>query len=128
MLAYLPGGDAEATVAAMTAAAADVTAGEVTMAVRDATTPAGSIAEGDWLGIVSGDVEVIAADCADAAWQVLDRMVGGDSEVVMIITGNDADETITDVITSRFSVAHPEVSVEVVSGEQPLYPYLFGVE
>jgi len=128
MLAYLPGRDAEATVAAMAAAAADVTAGEVTMAVRDATTPAGSIAEGDWLGIVSGDVEVIAADCADAAWQVLDRMVGGDSEVVTIITGNDADETITDVITSRFSVAHPEVSVEVVSGEQPLYPYLFGVE
>jgi len=128
MLAYLPGGDAEATVAAMAAAAAEVTAGEVTMAVRDATTPAGSIAEGDWLGIVSGDVEVIAADCADAAWQVLDRMVGGDSEVVTIITGNDADETITDVITSRFSVAYPEVSVEVVSGQQPLYPYLFGVE
>ena len=128
MLAYLPGGDPEATVAAMAAAAADVTAGEVTMAVRDATTPAGSITEGDWLGIVSGDVEVIAADCADAAWQVLDRMVEGESEVVTIITGSEADEAMTDVITSRFSVAHPGISVEVVSGEQPLYPYLFGVE
>jgi DAK2 domain fusion protein YloV len=128
MLAYLPGGDPVATVAAMAAAAADVTAGEVTKAVRDATTPVGPITEGDWLGIVSGDVEVIAADCADAAWQVLDRMVGGDSEVATIITGNDADETITDVITSRFSATHPEVAVEVVSGEQPLYPYLFGVE
>jgi dihydroxyacetone kinase-like predicted kinase len=112
----------------MTAAAADVMAGEVTRAVRDATTPVGPITEGDWLGIVSGAVEVIAADCADAAWQVLDRMVGGDSEVATIITGNDADETITDVITSRFSATHPEVAVEVVSGEQPLYPYLFGVE
>jgi DAK2 domain fusion protein YloV len=128
MLAYLPGGDPVATVAAMTAAAADVMAGEVTRAVRDATTPVGPITEGDWLGIVSGAVEVIAADCADAAWQVLDRMVGGDSEVATIITGNDADETITDVITSRFSATHPEVAVEVVSGEQPLYPYLFGVE
>ena len=63
-----------------------------------------------------------------AASGVLDRMVGNDSDVVTIITGVAAEETITDAITSRFGQAHPKVAVEVVFGGQPQYPYVFGVE
>jgi len=125
---YLPGGDPGATAAAMAAAIEDVTAGDVTRAVRDARTSAGAIQEGGWLGIVAGDLQVVAPGCAEAASRVLDRMVGNDSEVVTIITGVEAEETITDAITSRFGRAHPKVAVEVVSGGQPQYPYVFGVE
>ena len=128
ILAYLPGGDPEATAKAMAAAVEDVIAGEVTRAVRDAQASAGAIQKGDWLGIVAGDVQVVAPGCAEAAAGVLDRMVGDDSEVLTIITGVESDATATEAITSRFSQTHPDVAVEVVSGGQPLYPYLFGVE
>jgi DAK2 domain fusion protein YloV len=50
---------ADKLVADMTRAAEAVHAGEMTRAVRDATTPAGSIREGDWLGLVDGEVQVI---------------------------------------------------------------------
>ncbi len=128
MFAYLPGGDSDETLAAMTAAIGDVTAGEVTRAIRDATTPAGAILEGDWLGIVAGEVRVIASDCADAAVGALDRMVGRESEVVTIITGVQAGTEVTEEINSRIEESHPDVAIEIVSGGQPLYPYLLGVE
>ena len=128
IFAYLPGGDPDSTAAAMSAAVDDVTAGEVTQAVRDATTPAGAIREGDWLGIVSGDVRVIASGCAEAASGVLEAIIGGTSEVITIVTGIEADEAVTDSITSRLGEDHADVAVDVVYGGQPLYPYLFGVE
>ncbi len=128
MIAYMPGGETEATVGEMAAAARDVTAGEVTRAVRDASTPAGEISEGDWLGIVSGDVAVIADNCPAAVTGVLGRIVGEDAEIVTIITGAEADAAVTEQIASGLEESTPGVTVEIVSGGQPLYPYLFGVE
>jgi DAK2 domain fusion protein YloV len=128
MLAYMPGPDGETLLAAMKAAAGDVVGGEVTRAVRDARTPAGEITEGDWLGVVSGEVRVIEADCLSAATQVLARIVDDDAEIVTLITGAEAEGHVTDRIVASVEEAHAGVSVEVVPGGQPLYPYLLGVE
>ncbi len=68
LLAYDPGGDAAATVEAMMGAAAAVTGGELTRAVRDARTPAGTIHEGDWLGVVDGKVAVIHDSGGGPGW------------------------------------------------------------
>ena len=100
----------------------------MTQAVRDAATPAGPIREGDWLGIVSGDVRVITSECGEAASGVLEAIIEESSEVITIVTGIEADEAVTDSITSRLGEKHADVAVDVVYGGQPLYPYLFGVE
>jgi len=127
MLAFLPGNDPAASVAAMGAAAAACGWGEVTQAVRDATTPAGAITEGDWLGVVNGEVAVVAPSTSAAAIAVLDALIGDESEVVTVITGGEADAVATKEITTHLEATH-DVTVSVVSGGQPLYPYLFGVE
>ena len=127
MLAFLPGNDPAASAAAMGKAAAACGWGEVTQAVRDATTPAGVITEGEWLGVVNGEVAVIAPSMSAAAIGVLDALIGDESEVVTVITGAEADAVATKEITTHLEAAH-DVTVSVVSGGQPLYPYLFGVE
>jgi DAK2 domain fusion protein YloV len=128
MFAYLPGEDGELLASSMAAAAGDVVAGEVTEAVRDATTPAGKISEGDWLGIVSGDVAVIADGCFDACTGVLDVILDDDVEVMTLIIGSGGDTATTAAIVEHVGGSYPDVSVDVVTGAQPLYPYLFGVE
>jgi hypothetical protein len=126
MLAFMPKDDPARTVAAMEAAAAGCGWGEVTRAVRDATTPAGVIRAGDWLGIVDGEVRVIAPTTTAAAVGVLASLVNGAAEVVTVITGAEAEAAVTEAITGH--LATHAVAVTVVSGGQPLYPYLFGVE
>ena len=128
MIAYMPGMDADDTAAAMSAAAKAVSWGEVTQAVRDAKTPVGACAEGDWLGIVGGDVTTISADLQAAATRVLDALVDDHSEVVTIVTGADADDAGAKALIAHLRESHRGLEVSVLSGGQPLYPYLFGVE
>jgi uncharacterized protein len=114
---------------AMAAAAAAVTTGEVTRAVRASRTNAGDVAEGDWIGLVRGDGVVSVATTVDgAATALLDHIVGPSAELLMVITGCEADEETTATLEAWMAANHGDVDVEVHHGGQPLYPYLFGVE
>jgi dihydroxyacetone kinase-like predicted kinase len=58
-VAYATNLAVDVAVSRMDKAARGVRSGEMTRAVRDATTPAGSIREGDWIGLVDGKVKII---------------------------------------------------------------------
>ena len=58
-VAYDTGTALETVVSRMEKAARAVRSGEMTRAVRAATTPVGAIGEGDWIGLVEGKVQVI---------------------------------------------------------------------
>jgi DAK2 domain fusion protein YloV len=128
MISYLPSGQAVGVVAfAMEAAMDDVAAGEITRAVRDAATPAGPVKEGDWMGLIDGDVAVIDAELDEALTGLLARLAEGDREIVTIITGADADRAVTEAARAWLEEEY-DLEVEVVDGSQPLYPYLVSVE
>ncbi len=59
VVGYSTSEGADSLVAGMAQAAAAVHTGEMTRAVRDATTPVGPIREGNWLGLVDGEVRII---------------------------------------------------------------------
>ncbi|NBR01250.1 MAG: DAK2 domain-containing protein, partial [Actinobacteria bacterium] len=61
LVTYDPEASAETNARNMSAAAASMTTGEVTQAVRDTTTDAGAVTTGDWIGIVRGDGIVAVA-------------------------------------------------------------------
>jgi dihydroxyacetone kinase-like predicted kinase len=74
-------------------------------------------------GIVASESDQLAAIVA-----LLDEILDDDSELITVITGDDADDDVTEAIEGWLADHHGAVSVEVHSGGQPLYPYLFGVE
>ena len=113
---------------AMATAAAAVTAAEVTQAVRDATSSAGPISAGDWLGIGPAGITAVESEAAAAATALLSAIIDDDHELLTVLTGADADEAATEAIVAHVSENHPEVEVEVREGGQPLYPYYFGLE
>ena len=113
---------------AMAEAAASVTAGEITQAVRDASSSAGPISTGDWLGIGPGGIAAVEPDALAAAKTLLDAIVEPDHELLTVITGAEADAATTEAIADHLSANHPDVEVEVTEGGQPLYPYYFGLE
>ena len=123
---------AEATAAqngdAMAEAAASVLAAEVTQAVRDASSAAGPIATGDWLGIGPDGIAAVESGPAEAAVALLDEVIDDDHELLTVLTGAEADAAVTEAVVAHVSENHPEVEVEVNDGGQPLYPYYFGLE
>ncbi len=128
LLAFSPGASAAQNSESMTAAAASVTPGEVTQAVRDASSSSGSITEGDWLGIGPDGIVAVESDVAVAATALLSAIIDDDHELLTVLTGADADAATTEAIVGHVAEHHPDVEVEVSDGHQPLYPYYFGLE
>jgi len=112
----------------MAALAGEVTAGEVTRAVRDAVTPAGPVAEGDFMGLSDGDVQCVAGELTAVTCGLLDRIVGDEHEIVTLICGAEATEADTEVVAGWLADNRPHVELEVHAGGQPLYHYYVGVE
>jgi uncharacterized protein len=128
MVAY----DADASLAdnvgAMQEAAERVRCGEVTQAVRDSLAECGPIKTGDWIAITRDGVNAATESVVDAVIALVDVLVDDESELVTLITGTDARAADTARIEAHVERAHPKVEIEIHEGDQPLYPYLVGVE
>ena len=128
LVAYDPEAACAENADEMTDAAANVVAGEVTRAVRDSSSDAGLIKEGDYLGISRAGIVAVDADLGGAAISLLAKLVTDDHEIVTIIEGDGCTPAATRAVTEWLGDAHPDIAPEVHHGGQPLYPFLFGVE
>jgi DAK2 domain fusion protein YloV len=129
LVVYDPEAQAEENAVEMSAASASVVTGEITQAIRDTSTHVGQITKGDWIGIVRGDgIASIGSTATTAAFGLLEAIVGDSAELVSVITGEDADPDTTAAIEGWLRDNRGAVATEVQHGDQPLYPYLFGVE
>jgi hypothetical protein len=129
LVVYDPEASVGDNAAEMRVAAESVATGEVTRAVRDSKSAVGPITTGDWMGIVKGDgIAAVGGSALAVSQQLLEQLIGDDGELLTIITGADATADVTAAIQGWLSDQHADVQVEVHSGGQPLYPYLFGVE
>ncbi|HUY16121.1 MAG TPA: DAK2 domain-containing protein [Acidimicrobiales bacterium] len=128
LLAYDPDASAEQNASAMRASACNVVAGEVTQAVRDVTTDAGRVREGDWIGLGASGVLSVADSIAGASNQLLALLVRPEHELLTIIEGDGSSPANTRRVTEFLAEEYPRISVEVHHGGQPLYPYYFGLE
>ena len=109
LLAFSPGATAAQNSEAMAAAAGSVTHGEVTQAVRDASSSAGPITTGDWLGIGPDGIAAVESDVAAAATALLDTIIDDDHELLTVLTGTDADAATTGAIVGHVAEHHPDV-------------------
>ena len=128
LLEYDPEAPASDNARSMAGSARRIVAGEVTRAVRAASTPAGRIEEGDWLGMSRDGVEIIAGTMEDAACRLLEKLTGSSHELVTLIEGEGTGEVETRRIREWISERFPSLAVEVHHGGQPLYPYLISIE
>jgi len=129
LVLYDPEASAEHNAREMSDAAASVATGEITQAVRDTDSDAGPITTGDWIGIVRGDgIVAIGGTWRAATTQLLDHLISPDREILTVLAGTDATAEMTAELSAWMAEHHPDITVEVHHGGQPLYPYLFGVE
>jgi hypothetical protein len=100
--------------------------GAVTIASKEAITTAGRCQVGDVLGLVDGDIVEIGDDLPQVALRVIDRMSSSTSELVTVVTGLDCPPDLLAAIETHVQSAL--IDLEVVSGGQPFWPAIIGVE
>lgn len=124
MLGFNPELDLAANEAAMLDCASAVRTGEVTIAVRDAN----GIKKGEYIGMLNGGIPLSGTDLLDTAMGLLERMTNGGGETVTILAGKDVSDEALAELESKLTERHPELEVDIIRGDQPVYHFIIGVE
>ncbi|MGX7042205.1 DAK2 domain-containing protein [Leuconostoc holzapfelii] len=128
MMGYNPEADLATNADDMAAAMAEVKSAQITQAVRDTVLDGVEIHDGDWLGILDGEISVVAKKVHDAALEAVGQMLDDESEIVTIIFGEDLKEKDADKLAAAIEAIDDDLEVEIHEGKQPLYPFLISVE
>ena len=129
LLAFNPEGDMESILASMDDALATVKTVEVTTAVRPVTLGELVVQEGQYIGILEGEL-VTAADSAFLALQQTLLKIGPESgQLVTLYWGGDMDDVQAGDAAAQLRESIPGIEeVEVVYGGQPFYHYIASLE
>lgn len=112
----------------MTSAAGATRYAEVAVAERQSWTMAGICQAGDVLGLIDGDVAVIGSDVTVTAETVLDRMLSAGGELVTLVLGDEAPETVAEHLEARVRESYLAVDTVVYRGGRQGALLLIGVE
>jgi dihydroxyacetone kinase-like predicted kinase len=115
-------------VVAMTEAAAGTRTGALVVADGEALTFAGRCRPGDVLGLVDGEVVLIAPDLAVGALWLASRMLAAGGELVTVLLGPGVDDALGAGLAGELRRDHPAVDVVVHRGARPGWPVELGVE
>ena len=112
----------------MTEALEAVVSGAVTTAVRDTQVDGVTINENDYIGLMNDKIVTSDAQLTETLHGLMEQMVTDDSEIITLISGQDANAEDTEALIEWIEAQYPEVEIDEHDGQQPVYPYLFAVE
>lgn len=127
-LAFNPEVSAAQNLQAMQAAVASVVSIEVTRSIRDATLNGVPVAEGEYMGLVEGNLAVTGATPEAALVSALAGVGLSGEQIITLYWGADTDAERTEAVSRQIEERAPGIQVDLVYGGQPHYPYFASVE
>jgi DAK2 domain fusion protein YloV len=128
MLAFTPDDSLEDNREKMSEALRFVKTGLVTYAVRDTMLGDLAIKEGDFIGMLDGEIVTSGQDAYEVATRLLTDMVDEDNELITVIYGEGVEEVRMDALEKQLRATYHAYEVEVHDGGQPLYSFIIAVE
>src|SRR5258708_2400845 len=120
--------DFESNCKAMTEAAKNIQTAEITTAVRTAQIDGVRVREGDYVGLVNGNLAIAGQDMEHVIRETLQRMHIERYEIVTLYFGEDVTRQQAEEIAKRLKEKYSHLEIEVVDGGQPLYAYILSAE
>jgi len=129
MLSYR-GEDAslEENAQAMKEALGGVKSAAITKAVRDSHMNGEQILEGEFLGILEGDIVSHGTDMKQTADALLEQMVTEDDAVISFYSGAEVAEEEARALVDEIAEKYDDLDTELYQGGQPVYHYIISVE
>ena len=110
----------EEMTASLEAAAAAVTTGAVSRAIRDTA----DARAGDYIGFSGKDILVAASAREETAFALADKLGASASDVLILFSGADAPADESARLKARLEKAYPMTEVILHEGGQPVYDYI----
>lgn len=112
----------------MEEALAMVKTGEITTSVRDTKIDEHEIKQGEYMGIADGKIRAVSPDLLQTAKELLQAIIDEDDEITTVFYGKEGSREEAELLAEWLENEYSDLEVEIRSGGQPLYPYLFAVE
>lgn len=128
LLAFNPEQSLEQNLETMNEAISSVSSIDVTKAVRDTEISGVSVASGQFIGVLEGNLCVCGGSSEDVLLGALAKAGLNSDSVVTLYLGGEATFEEAESVSRRLSEDTPGIQVDIVDGGQPHYHYLASVE
>ena len=118
----------EENISEMNSAISKTKSASVTYAVKDTSFEGIDIKAGDYMGILEKSIVVSTKDKLEAVQTLLDKAITDEDGLVTLIVGEDVDSTESDAVVAYIENHHSHCELELISGQQPVYSYIIGIE
>lgn len=113
---------------AMAEAIKNIQTAEITTAVRTVQLGGVHVREGDFIGVVNGNLAVAGQDIQLVLQDTLKRMHIDNYEIVTLYYGENVTAEEAQETSKRIKEHHSHLEIEVVNGGQPYYAYILSAE
>ncbi len=120
--------DFETNCKTMTNAVKSVQTAEITTAVRSVQIAGLHVREGDYIGVVNGNLAVASQDMDQVVRDTLQRMHIDSYEILTLYYGQDIAAERAKEMAQQIQSHYSQLEIEVVDGGQPYYAYILSVE
>src|SRR5579883_110045 len=120
--------DFETNCKVMTEAARSVQTAEITTAVRSVQMGNVRVREGDYIGIVNGDLVIAGQDREHVFDETLKRMQIEQLEIVTLYYGEGITQQVAEEAARRIKSRYSHLEIQVVNGGQAHYAYIISAE
>src|SRR6266852_1401357 len=120
--------DFESNCEAMTEAAARIQTAEITTAIRTVRVGGVRVREGDFIGLVNGNLVIAGQDMEYVIRETLQRMSIEHYEIVTLYFGEGVTKQQAEDTARSIKEKYSHLEIEVVDGGQPHYAYVISAE
>lgn len=128
LLAFNYAADFATNCQAMTEAIEHIQTAEITTAVRSVQIGSVTVREGDFIGVINGNLAVAGQDIQMVLQDTLQRMQIDNYEIVTLYYGADVTAETAQETSRHIKEQHSHLEIEVVDGGQLYYAYILSAE
>ncbi|MDU3010300.1 MAG: DAK2 domain-containing protein [Peptoniphilus harei] len=128
MLAFNGELDKDENKESMIEAIGSVIDASVTYAVRDTTIGGKEIHKDDIIGIASKDIISSGKTVFDVVTETVDKLMNEDISLVTLFYGEDVKEEDAEKARQAIEEKYPDIDIDVIKGDQPIYYYILSLE
>jgi uncharacterized protein len=120
--------DADANLEAMSAAAQQVTTGEITVSTRNVTINDVTVQNGQTIGLINDKLAVAGSDVLATTLALLAKANAQDKELITMYFGNGMNQPEAEAHVEQIRAAYPGQQIDLFAGGQPHYYFVIGIE